>query len=115
MRLRSDIFVSALVRRIFAEGGFAAIEKKGAAEAGAIAIRQTMRDGSENLFLPALQSADNAEIADRVFERRMRDADALSVSDRLEKERRFDGDLWIVGVEIETIGDIIAVLPEDHN
>lgn len=112
MRLRSDIFVSALVRRVFAEGGFAVIERKGASDAGAIAIRQALRDGSENLFMPALQSIDTAEIADRVFEKRMSGADSLSVSDRLEKETRFDGDLWIVVAEIEDLDDMIAVVPE---
>ena len=32
MRLKSDIFVSALIRRVFAAGDFAAVERKGAEE-----------------------------------------------------------------------------------
>ena len=35
MRLRADIYVSALVRRVFSAGDFAAVEKKGAEEAKA--------------------------------------------------------------------------------
>ncbi len=49
MRLRSDIYVSALLRRVFAKGDFAAVERKGAEEAGAIFIRQHFRDGLETL------------------------------------------------------------------
>ncbi len=52
MRLRSDIFVSALTRRLFARGDFAAVEHRGAEEAGAIFIRQRFRDGLETLYAP---------------------------------------------------------------
>ena len=39
MRLRSDIFVSALTRQVFNRGGYAAVEHKGADSAGAIYLR----------------------------------------------------------------------------
>lgn len=113
MRLRSDIFVSALLRRVFAEGGFAAIERKGAAEAGAIAIRQIMRDGSENLFMPAPQTFMAESEDERIFELRLKASDALSVSDKLEREVRFDSDLWIVAVEVETMGDLVPLAAEE--
>lgn len=73
MRLKSEIFVSALIRRVFSAGGFAAVEKKGAEEAGAIFIRQRLRDGRENLYGPAPQSfAEDEEVrAERRFETRL--------------------------------------------
>ena len=72
MRLRADIFVSALLRRVFASGDFAAVEKKGAEEAGAIFIRQHFRDGLETLYAPAPQTAfDEGQAGDRLFEIRL--------------------------------------------
>ena len=38
MRLTTDFWVSALMRRVFAEGGFAAVAKRGASEAGAVFV-----------------------------------------------------------------------------
>jgi hypothetical protein len=69
MRLRTDIFVSALLRRVFAKGDFAAVEKKGAEQAGAIFIRQHFRDGLETLYGPAPQSFfDEEQTGERLFE-----------------------------------------------
>ena len=50
MRVTSDFYCSALLRRIFAAGGFAAVEKKGAAEAGAIFLKERRRDGTVTLY-----------------------------------------------------------------
>ena len=65
MRLRTDIFVAALMRRVFARGDFAAVEKKGAEEAGAVFVRQVFRDGTESLFAPAPQSVFDADDSGR--------------------------------------------------
>lgn len=112
MRLKSEIYVSALLRRVFANGDFAAIERKGAEEAGAIFIRQRLREGCENLYGPAPQSfADDDEIrAERRFERRLTQAQAQEVDTLLEKERRFDGDLWVVELETENVGDLFTIV-----
>ncbi|QQM29239.1 DUF1491 family protein [Martelella lutilitoris] len=109
MRLKSEIFVSALVRRVFANGDFAVVERKGAADAGAIAIRQVLRDGQECLFMPAPQffSAESGE--DRLFEQRLDRVPAADVAARLEKEIRFDGDLWVVVLETESVEGLFAV------
>ena len=61
MRLTSEIWVSALVRRVFAQGGFAAIERRGAMEAGAIFIKWRDRDGGLRLFAPAPQAGYGEE------------------------------------------------------
>ena len=55
MRLTSEFWVSALVRRINGGGAFAALANKGAAEAGAIFIKFRNADGSYDLFGPAPQ------------------------------------------------------------
>ncbi|MEN0117246.1 MAG: DUF1491 family protein [Agrobacterium cavarae] len=112
MRLKSEIFVSALTRRVFAAGDFAAVERKGAEEAGAIFIRQRLRDGRENLYGPAPQSfAEDEEVrAERRFERRLTEAQAQEVETLLEKERRFDADLWVVELETDNVGDLFTIV-----
>lgn len=116
-RLRSAVFVAALVRRVFSRGDFAAVEVKGAEEAGAIFVRQIFRDGRESLHAPAPQSLFAPEDRDsRLFETRLDRADAATVAEAIGRERRFDGDLWVVAVEADEIGDIIPFAggePED--
>lgn len=112
MRLKSEIFVSALMRRVFAAGGFAAIERKGAEEAGAVFIRQHLRDGRENLFCPAPQSfAEDSEVgAERRFEQRLKETTAQQVDALLENELRFDADLWVVELETESVDDLFTLV-----
>ena len=116
-RLRSDIFAAALVRRVFARGDFAAVEVKGAEEAGAILVRQIFRDGRESLHAPAPQSLLAPEDRDsRLFETRLDGVDAATVAGAIARERRFDGDLWVIAVETDELGDLLAFAgrePED--
>lgn len=108
MRLRTDIFVSALMRRVFARGDFAAVEAKGAEEAGAVFVRQVFRDGSESLHAPAPQSFFEAEESSRrLFETRLDRVEASAVGAAIDRERRFDSDLWVVTVETDDLGDLM--------
>jgi hypothetical protein len=116
MRLRSDIFVSALIRRLFGRGDFAAVERKGAEASGAIFIRQRFRDGRETLFGPAPQSLfDEEEPMGRLFEVRLERQDADAVRGMLEREQKFDADLWILELETDDIGDIVPVADQRDN
>jgi hypothetical protein len=111
MRLRSDIYVSALVRRVFSLGGFAAVEHKGAEEAGAIFIRQRSREGLETLYAPAPQNFfDEEDDGQRKFEVRLVRAEPDVVRQSLERELRFDPDLWLVELEIDEIGDLLPLV-----
>jgi len=110
MRLRTDIFVSALLRRVFAKGDFAAVEAKGADEAGAIFIRQHFRDGLETLYGPAPQSLfDDETSGERLFEQRLTREEPDRVREMLERERKFDPDLWIVELQADELGDIVPL------
>lgn len=110
MRLKSDIFVSALVRRVFSLGGYAAVLNRGAEEAGAIFIRQRQRSGLETLYGPAPQSFFEEEKPPvRLFELRLEAAEPDTVSAALERERRFDPDCWIVEIEIDERGDLFEL------
>ncbi|CUW94160.1 DUF1491 family protein [Rhizobium pusense] len=115
MRLKSEMFVSALIRRVFAAGGFAAVEKKGAEEAGAIFVRQRLRDGRENLYGPAPQSfAEDEDIirAERRFETRLAGVEGEESAALLERERRFDSDLWVVEIETDDIGTLLTLVDQ---
>lgn len=111
MRLKTDIFASALIRRVFSQGGFAAIERKGAESAGALFIRQRFRDGLETLYGPAPQSfaMDDDTDLGRTFEVRLSRAEAAEVGDLLARELTWDSDLWVVEIETDEIGDLISV------
>ncbi|MFP5075751.1 DUF1491 family protein [Rhizobium sp. YIM 134829] len=111
MRLRTDIFVSALLRRVFAQGGFAAVLHKGAEEAGAIFIRQRGRLGGETLYAPAPQSLlDEGPRPDRLFELRLSEAEPGAVDAVLDRELRFDPDCWILELDIAERGDLFALV-----
>jgi hypothetical protein len=109
MRIRSDIIVSAMIRRVFSAGAFAAVEQKGADQAGAIFIRQRHRDGFEDLYGPAPQMMLE-EDGERRFERRLLRVEREAVDEMMARERRFDSDLWLVELEIDAIGDLFAVV-----
>ena len=105
MRLRSDIWVSAFMRRCATEGAIATLRKRGAAEAGAIFILIDRLDNSCALYGPAPQSevpdADAAQGVERRWSRAHKPGwiTPHEAEARLAKETRFDADLWIVEVE----------------
>jgi hypothetical protein len=103
VRLRSDIWVAAYLRRCGVEGASAVLRRRGAAEAGAIFVKVDHLNGSATLYGPAPQSvaAETPRGVDRMFARTH--AGPLISSDeaeaRLKRELAFDPDLWIVEVE----------------
>jgi hypothetical protein len=109
MRVTSEFFVAALVRRVFSNGGFAAVERHGAAQAGAIFIRQRFRDGLETLFGPAPQSFFDSDDTDRRFEFRAERCEAAESDAIIAREARFDPDLWVVEIEVDDIAGLFAV------
>jgi hypothetical protein len=103
LRLRSDIWVAAYIRRCGVDGASAVLRRRGAAEAGAIFVKVDRLDGRGALYGPAPQSlAANLDpgverLFKRVHELEWTNSDALD--ERLDREIRFDPDLWIVEVE----------------
>ena len=115
MRLRSDIWVSAYLRRCGVEGVSAVLRRRGAAEAGAIFVKVDHLNGSATLYGPAPQSlaAEAPSGVDRMFARTH--AGPLISSDeaetRLKREIAFDPDLWIVEVESGVAGAWLDLAP----
>ncbi|WP_136658592.1 DUF1491 family protein [Nitratireductor sp. XY-223] len=112
MRLTTEMWVKALLRRVFGDGGFAAVERTGSAEAGAIFIRVRGREGDQSLLSPAPQSLfDTAKPSDRTFEIRLAACDGDAVDAVLERERNFDPDLWVVEIETDDPERYLSVMP----
>jgi hypothetical protein len=110
MRLRSDIFVSALTRRVFNDGGYAAVVIKGSDASGAIFVRQRFRDGLETLYGPAPQVFIAVEDRDdRQFEPRLSRVEPEVVEALIAREAKFDSDLWLVEIETDQIGDYLEM------
>lgn len=112
MRLRSDFWVSAYLRRCDIEGITAMLRRRGAAEAGAIYVKHDRLDGSAVLYGPAPQSEAD-DFGERRFLRLHKDeaVEAPDAEARLKREIAFDPDIWIVEVEdrhgrifLETVG-----------
>ncbi|SRR5271157_4187609 len=103
MRLRSDMWVAAYLRRCGAEGIPAVLRRRGASDAGAVFVKIDRLDGRSALYGPAPQSlgVDVERGVERIFTR-MHDPewiDDRGVEKRLERELSFDPDIWIVEVE----------------
>lgn len=101
MRLRSDIFVAALIRQAEARGAVAMLRRRGAAEAGAIFVKIDCLDGRAALLGPAPQTEELPQGVDRLFARLHIDEwlTPFEVEDRVRREIAFDSDLWLVEIE----------------
>ena len=109
MRLKSEVWVSAYLRRCQAEAVPVVVVRRGNAEAGAIFISVDKLDGTVCLFGPApagLASGDT----DRRWVRCLKD-EASTPQDAslyLARQIEFDPDLWILEVEDRTGRHVLA-------
>lgn len=102
MRVTSDLWVSALLRRLQSGGDFGAVIQRGATEAGAIFLILRSRQGELDLFGPAPQTGyDDARPSERYFTQLVSSGAQDDVDAKLEREMRFDPDIWVVELEIE--------------
>ena len=101
MRLKSEIWVAAYLRRLQGAGIFAAVRRRGAAEAGAVFVKLALLDGTATLFSPAPQTSyDDAQPSDRAFvASTAQPVEEQAVETRLRREIDFDPDAWIVEIE----------------
>ncbi|MGI6245472.1 MAG: DUF1491 family protein [Pseudochelatococcus sp.] len=101
MRLKSDIWVAAYLRRCGVEGVPAVLRRRGAAEAGAIFVLLDRLNGTVALFGPAPQSLADEDAGLRLFAPLpLKPEPTPAVAEaRLRQEAAFDSDLWIVEVE----------------
>ncbi|WP_217576104.1 DUF1491 family protein [Mesorhizobium sp. GbtcB19] len=104
MRVTTDLWVSALLRRVFSAGGFAAVVKRGATEAGAVFVLSRGRLGEVALYGPAPQTSyDSAKPDERFFTKLDASDNGSAFDARLEREKKFDPDIWVVEIEAGTV------------
>lgn len=99
MRLKSEIWVQALLRRNSVEGRFGAVLKRGAEEAGAVYVVINHLDGRYDLLGPPPGPAYDDE-GQRRFERLLPQSSQWpEINTLLERRRTSDPDIWIVEIE----------------
>jgi hypothetical protein len=99
MRLRSDMWIAAYLRRCGVEGAPAYLRRRGASEAGTIFVKIDRLDGQAALFGPAppTEVDDGVRLFARLHKEDWLDPGAIEA--RLKRELDFDVDLWIVEIE----------------
>ena len=97
MRLRSEIWVHAYMRRAQAEGCAAYVVRRGDPHAGAILICIAGTAGT-SLFTPVPADEPDGE---RAWRERVAAApeSAAQVARHVEKEASFDPDIWVIEIE----------------
>lgn len=98
MRVKSELWVKAYIRRCAAEGIPAAVVRRGDADAGVVFVKVTRLDGTAELYgpAPAGLARDDGEPRWAALSEAKPEAD---VELRLGREREMDPDLWIIEVE----------------
>lgn len=97
---RTDIWVSAFVRRHNDIGHICVISRKGDPIAGQIFIEIDHLNGTTTLLVPASAAARIDGDEDRLFVTRLDHAPPDAVRDRIAREADFDPDLWVVSLEM---------------
>jgi hypothetical protein len=100
MRLKSEIWVKAYLRRCQHDGAMAVLVRRGDADAGAIYVKVSRLDGTAMLFGPAPAGLDEAR-EDRRWQPCI---ESVSTSEQeadayLARQAEFDPDIWIISVE----------------
>lgn len=109
VRLPAHLEVAGLIRRVAAEGGFAAVLAKGEGDAGTILL--VLRDSRTN---PRLYERMPHPDGTRpwTLNRTQDDENKQEFDDYLSRRSRQDGDLWIVELDVPNperfIGDSAA-------
>jgi hypothetical protein len=99
MRLKSEIWVHAFLRRAFTQGLYGAVLRKGAAEAGAIYVVVNRLDGTVRVLGPPPGSAID-ESGERLWSEVVPPVtSAADVTSFIARLARFDPDIWVVEVE----------------
>lgn len=96
-RLKTEIRVSAHLRRAQSGGAFATIARRGDPDAGAVAVKLYLGRGVARLFIQS-RDIDGAAVWREPFEGEALDSE-VKIDRWLEKEAAIDPDLWVVEIE----------------
>ena len=94
VRLKSAIYVQALMRRCEVSGAAAYLVRRGAEEAGAVFLKINRLDGTCTVLSPARRGEE------RIWTRPIGEAaDEARAAEYFAKQIRIDPDVWIVEIE----------------
>jgi hypothetical protein len=94
MLLATDLWVSALVKRVEMAGSFATIARKGDARAGSVIVK-VLNLRSRDAYV--LREAQTGE--DTVWMRPVETLNEPDVDAYIERQIKYDPDLWVVEIE----------------
>ena len=99
---RTDLWVSAFVRRHNDIGHMCVVSRRGDPIAGQIFVEVDHLNGEASLYTPAPATSlgDNPE--DRLFQLRFDHVEPDKVRDRIAREHDFDPDLWVVSLDLRS-------------
>jgi hypothetical protein len=95
LRLDTDIWVYALVRRAHLGGAFAVIARKGDARGGAVLVKLINRRAGEAALLAEATRGDG----ESVWMRPLPSSDEAEIDRYAERAARIDPDLWVVEID----------------
>lgn len=95
MRLKTDIWVKALLIRAQSSGAMALILHRGDKDAGAVFIRVNRLDKTSDL-LASMTNMDSERVWRHLVPRMSSDQ---AVDERITRERKYDADAWVVEIE----------------
>jgi len=94
VRLKSAIYVQAVIRRCEAAGAAAYLVRRGAEEAGAVFLKISRLDGTCTVLSPARRGEE------RVWMRPLGESgDHVRASEYFARQLRIDPDIWILEIE----------------
>lgn len=98
-RIKSRLWVEALLRRCQSEGKFGAIITSGADEAGAVYVAINHQNNTYDLLGPPA-GPSHSEAGDRQFRKVFTQPVAWEeIGLYIDKQRKFDSDIWLVEIE----------------
>jgi hypothetical protein len=100
--IRSDLWVSAFVRRHNDLGHMCVVSRRGDPLAGQVFVEVDHLNGTSSLYTPAPSALRQDESADRVFQLRFERVDYGKIRERVEREADFDPDLWVLSLEMRS-------------
>lgn len=92
-RLKTDIWVSALMRRAISEGAFAVVAQRGDRDAGTVLLTVRTRDGQMRLY-QAVTGMEGERVWHEGGAQSARDIDAV-----ISRRSARDVDLWVVEID----------------
>ena len=110
LRLDTDIWVYALVRRANLGGASAVIARKGDARGGAVLVKLFNPRTREATLLTEAMRGDG----ERIWMRPVPSSDEAEIDKYVERSARIDPDLWVVEIE-DAEGRHFLVEPVDGN